>query len=109
MKFHVGERPYQCQICNKTFVLKQNLQEHVARHNKHQLVNCGQCNLRFSNKELLLKHQLEIHVVKSKIYSDETAPSQNINVLDMTDEGGAQVASYEVTIDNSVLDSLTEQ
>ena len=116
MKFHIGERPYQCDICSKTFVLKQNLQEHVARHNKHQLVSCGQCNVQFASKDLLLKHQLTAHVTtasKIPVYQDvacETIESaRNISVLDMTEEGEAQVASYEVTIDNSVLESLAEE
>jgi len=65
--------------------------------------------MKFVNKDLLLKHQLAEHV-KSKPYqmAETTEVTRNISVLDMTEDGAGQVNSYEVTIDNSVLDSLTE-
>ena len=108
MKFHSGERPYQCQVCNKTFVLRQNLQEHTVRHNKHQLVKCGQCNRQFASKDFLLKHQLEAHTVKNGAVQElvDVGP----NILDMSATPGEEhaVARYEVTIDNSMLATLAE-
>ena len=109
MKFHTGKRPYQCQVCGKTFVLRQNLQEHVVRHNKHQLLNCGHCNMRFSNRELLIQHQMENHIATNEKSEETSEATKNISVLDLTDGEVSQMTSYEVTIDNSVLDSLNGQ
>ena len=71
MKFHAGKRPFVCNICGKAFVLKQNLQEHAARHLKHDLMKCSDCPEKFANSTMLLKHQTEAHHSTLEVVTNE--------------------------------------
>lgn len=35
MKLHTGERPFNCHVCERSFVSKQQLERHIETHIKH--------------------------------------------------------------------------
>ena len=63
MKFHENKRPFQCEICGKSFVLKQNLRDHEERHQKQKVstIKCTECPQTFNDTQVLKKHRIDYH------------------------------------------------
>ncbi|KFM83387.1 Zinc finger protein 112-like protein, partial [Stegodyphus mimosarum] len=48
MHFHIQEKPYQCEVCKKTFNLKSVLNKHVLVHSGNKPYICEVCKKSFS-------------------------------------------------------------
>ncbi|CAD7093296.1 unnamed protein product [Hermetia illucens] len=57
---HTGERPHCCDLCNRSYLSKQQLNVHRASHFADGYL-CENCNLRFKSMPSLYKHQRSIH------------------------------------------------
>ena len=58
--FYLGERPYQCLICSKSFRSRSNLDVHIKIHNEIKDYVCNFCSRAFIVKNDLKRH-LTIH------------------------------------------------
>merc|ERR1712105_528740 len=56
---------YSCGECDKTFLLKQSLKEHVKAHSDDKPYQCGECNSAFKSSSALASHRLKHSDVKS--------------------------------------------
>ncbi|GFU33501.1 zinc finger protein [Nephila pilipes] len=59
-KEHVKDTKYECTLCGKKFVRRQQHDQHMLGHEKH---SCSLCDVTFSTKKMLLKHEQAIHGV----------------------------------------------
>lgn len=57
---HQSKRPYQCAVCNKGFLVRSHLTEHMRTHTKEKPYICTYCNKTFSAANSLKRHE-KIH------------------------------------------------
>lgn len=57
---HLKIAPYQCQVCDKSFVCNAHLRQHINIHEGIRF-KCDHCDMTFSTKGNLRKHCKRIH------------------------------------------------
>ena len=61
---HSGERPFKCPVpsCNKSFVCKEYIKDHLISHSDEKSVPCPACNKMFKTKATLKAHKKQVHL-----------------------------------------------
>ncbi|UYV69251.1 ZNF236 [Cordylochernes scorpioides] len=53
---HVGDRPFQCELCRKSFFARDKLARHLMIHTQERPFSCSLCDKRFLTKDKLERH-----------------------------------------------------
>ncbi|KAM3968985.1 uncharacterized protein ACR2FA_002894 [Aphomia sociella] len=59
-RFHLKIKPYECNMCKKTFCGKERLKEHIQTHSKEHTRYCTICGKKYANR-VCLKMHLRLH------------------------------------------------
>lgn len=47
---YIGEKPNDCNLCEKRFATKKDVESHVFTHNSEKQFECSRCNTAFKHK-----------------------------------------------------------
>lgn len=75
-KVHIGQKQYQCELCNKIYTKKTHFGYHVANCEDMRLFPCTQCPKRFNTTVGLTSHIARTHETPSKIFKCDKCPYQ---------------------------------
>ena len=62
-----GEKPFKCDVCDKTFARGGQLIVHKRVHNGEKPYNCDQCDMKFSSSGNLKLHSSQHQISKVEI------------------------------------------
>ena len=60
-KKHEGKEPFNCSICNVTFLYKEDLKKHACVLHDDKPFKCSECDLGFAKKVELKRHINSVH------------------------------------------------
>jgi hypothetical protein len=67
---HEGHRDWACEICGKTFTLKESLQKHVESTHQNITFKCDQCDKEVTTRSSLRTHMAAVHERKIEYNCD---------------------------------------
>ena len=70
----IGERPFGCDFCDKTFIKMANKVEHERTHTGEKPYGCSFCQKKFSNKRFAKDHE-RVHTEEKPFSCDKCGKS----------------------------------
>ena len=114
MMIHKGQKPYECDICQKRFREKSNYNFHMKKHmekskkieNKKDGININKAKLFFNKNDLVMEKQINEFCIKDlkkidKISTKDNSKENSINNTIIENENNS------VNIYNIILDKLS--
>ena len=99
MTYHTGERQFQCFHCGKRFQAQSALSKHIKRHTAVKTFSCNLCPKSFAVKTDLNAH---IKFVHEKPTSSKGIPAENVNNISFE-------LNYEQTVKNDSFEGDPEE
>ena len=59
---HLGMKPHVCEVCEKSFLRRDQLQVHTSVHSKEKSCLCATCGTSYTRQTHLIEHNKRVHV-----------------------------------------------
>ncbi|KAB7498104.1 Zinc finger protein 26 [Armadillidium nasatum] len=77
---HTREKPFECYVCSKKFVLKRDLQTHSRTHTGEKPYECSKCFKKFTTKGGLRYHLQNNNNECNKIFADKYTLDRHLRI-----------------------------
>jgi hypothetical protein len=89
--------PHVCGMCSRSYTRHEHLSRHELSHTKAKSFPCTECNLVFARRDLLLRHQQKLHMIRSE--NSDTRSSSRENITGCDNERGSFTRGYAQMLD----------
>ncbi|XP_044733620.1 zinc finger protein 254-like [Chrysoperla carnea] len=93
IKIKFGQKPYSCDVCDKTFIFQNSLLQHKQVHNLEKSFSCDVCKEVFTQENSLIEHKI-IHTAHCENFT--VKHESDVHKLQHTEEKSSMLVSHEI-------------
>jgi KRAB domain-containing zinc finger protein len=100
-RIHTGDKPYECNVCKNRFARSSNLARHKKTHAENKPYECDVCKKRFFKVISLERHKKRIHITDTLKYECDIC-KRKFTQLNQDDNATSQCAECQETESDEV-------
>lgn len=106
---HTGEKPFVCEICDRSFTSEKNKKVHVQRHQGNLPHKCEICGMTFQSRSHLIKHATS-HSRKPQLIGNPMSASASAAAASSSNQSSNKInnflESFTASLGDDMLDSF---
>ena len=83
LRYHSMDRPYRCKLCDKSYIMKNDLEKHERIHSGKKSYICEVCGKGFYTSSQLICHRHSAHTVTTQVYQCDLCGTALKNIYNL--------------------------